>query len=420
MESLKETVEKANQQAFERMVEARPVLVDVVEARKAISFLRQDYRLTHAGPPISWERTSGPLRGAIIGAVLFEGWADTEEKAVELLERGEVLLEPNHHNSAVGPMAGVISPSMKVFVLRDGGSRSYSNINEGLGRVLRYGAYSKDVLDRLKYLNGQFAVVLADAIHEAVNDKGGIDLRNIIAQAVHMGDECHNRNVAATSLFFREISPYVLKVADKNEARTVLSTIDANNHFFLNLAMASCKLMADKAHNIPYSTIVTAISRNGTDLGIRVSGLGDEWFVSPAPVPKGLYFPGFTEADSNPDIGDSTITETAGLGAAAMAASPAIVRFVGGDVKQAVEITNRMSRITYGKHRYFTIPYLEFEGTPTGVDVRKVLRLGLPPVADTGIAHRNPGVGQVGAGIVEIPIEPFKQALTRYAEKYGI
>lgn len=417
---MKEEIERANQKTLELMMETKPVLTDLVEARKSIQFLRKDYHLTHAGPPISWERASGPLRGAIIGAALYEGWADNEQRAIRLAETGEIVLEPNHHHSAVGPMAGVISPSMKVFVVSDGEVKAFSNLNEGLGKVLRYGAYSEDVLKKLKYLNGPFADVLADAIRDAVKEKGGIDLRNIIAQAVHMGDECHNRNIAATSLFFREITSHVVKVADTKTAQEVLTTINANNLFFLNLAMASCKLMTDKAHNIKYSTIVTTISRNGTDLGIRVSGLGDEWFTAPAPVPKGLYFPGFTENDSNPDIGDSTITETAGLGAAAMAASPAIVKFVGGDVKLALEITNRMARICYGRHRYFTIPYLEFEGTPVGVDIRRVLRLGLPPVADTGIAHKNAGIGQVGAGIVEIPIEPFKQALRKYAEKYGV
>ncbi len=261
---------------------------------------------------------------------------------------------------------------------------------------------------------------MAEAIHEAVKERGGIELRSIIAQAIHMGDECHNRNMASTSLFFRELAPYIARVTDPKTAHDIFNTINANNLFFLNLAMASCKLMADRAHNVKHSTIVTTISRNGTDVGIRVSGLGDTWFTAPAPVPRGLYFPGFSESDSNPDIGDSTITETAGLGAAAMAASPAIVKFIGGDVKQALEITNRMARICYGRHRYFTIPYLDFEGTPVGVDIRRVLRLGLPPVADTGIAHRNAGVGQIGAGIVEIPIEPFKQALRKYAEVYGI
>ncbi|MEM4218195.1 MAG: DUF1116 domain-containing protein [Candidatus Methanomethylicaceae archaeon] len=420
MESIKEDIEKANSQAFELMINTRPVLAEIVEARKAIPFLKNDYRLTHAGPPLSWERASGPMRGAIIGAILFEGWADNEHQAVKLAERGEIVLEPNHHHSAVGPMAGVISPSMKVYVISDGEFKSYSNINEGLGKVLRYGAYSKEVLDRLRFLNTEFAAALTDAVHECVKETGGIDLRNLIAQALHMGDECHNRNVASTSLFLREIAPYVARTSDSETARKVFATIGSNVLFFLNMAMAACKLMTMKAHNIKYSTIVTTISRSGTDIGIRVSGLGDEWFTAAAPVPKGLYFPGFSVADSNPDLGDSTITETAGLGAFAMAASPAVVKFVGGDVKSAIEITNRMSKICHGRNSFFTIPYLEFDGTPTGIDIRKVLRLGIPPVADTGIAHRTAGIGQIGAGIVEIPLEPFKQALRRYGEMYGL
>ena len=420
--SIREEVEAANRTAVERMMETRPMLVSVARAKDVLPFLRKGgMRLTHAGPPISWERASGPLRGAIIGAALYEGWADTPERAIRLAETGEIELEPNHHNSAVGPMAGVISPSMAVFVVKaDGGdSFSYTNFNEGLGRVLRYGAYSSDVLARLRYLNGEFAEVIGAALQAAVKDKGGIDLRNIIAQALHMGDECHNRNVAATSLFLREIAPYVVREVGR-EGEQVLRTIDSNNHFFVNLAMAACKLMADAASNVKYSTIVTTISRNGTEVGIRVSGLGNEWFTAPAPVPRGLYFPGFSERDANPDIGDSTITETAGIGGAAMAASPAIVRFVGGTVKDAIEMTMRMEKITFAKHRYFTIPYLEFAGTPTGIDIRKVVQTGLTPVANTGIAHREPGVGQIGAGIMELPMEPFKAALRRFAEVYGI
>lgn len=420
--SIREEVEAANRTAVERMMETRPVLVSVARAKDVIPFLRKErMRLTHAGPPVTWERASGPLRGAIIGAALYEGWADTPERAARLAETGEIELEPNHHNSAVGPMAGVISPSMAVFVVKaaDGDSYSYTNVNEGLGRVLRYGAYSPEVLTRLRYLNGEFADVIGAALKEAVNEKGGIDLRSVIAQALHMGDECHNRNVAATSLFLREIAPYVVRTVGR-EGEQVLRTIDANNHFFVNLAMAACKLMADAASNVRYSTIVTAISRNGTEVGIRVSGLGDEWFTAPAPVPKGLYFPGFSELDANPDIGDSTITETAGIGGAAMAASPAIVKFVGGTVKDAIEMTMRMERITFTRHRHFTIPYLEFAGTPTGIDVRKVVQTGLTPVANTGIAHKEPGVGQIGAGIVELPMEPFKAALRRFAEVYGL
>jgi len=420
MEEVREKIERANNETLERMMETRPVLVGVEEARKVIPFLREDFHLTHAGPPIEWKNASGPLRGAIIGAAIYEGWAQNVEEAVKLAEKEEIVLAPNHHYSSVAPMAGVISPSMKVFVVRDGDNYSYTNINEGLGRVLRYGAYSTDVLERLRFLNEVLGVSLGVALEECVKEKDGIDLRNMIAQAIHMGDECHNRNVAATSLFYREIAPYVIKSCDRDTAVRVLSFINSNNHFFVNLAMAACKLMADRAHGVKYSTIVTAISRNGTEVGIRVGGLGNEWFTAKAPIPKGLYFPGFSEQDANPDIGDSTITETAGIGSAAIAASPAIVRFVGGDVNNALEITRRMGQICHTRHRYFTIPYLDFEGTPTGIDIRKVLKLGLTPVADTGIAHREAGVGQIGAGIVEIPLEPFKKALRRYAEVYGL
>ncbi len=422
MESLRETIEHANDEAAEKMMESKPTLQGVTVARKALPFLSRDYHLTHAGPPIRWERVSGPLRGALIGAVLFEGWAENFERAVRLLETGEIALEPNHHNSAVAPMAGVISPSMNVFIVRDGGAGgiSYTNLNEGLGKVLRFGAYSAEVLERLRYLNDVVGRVLGDALAEAKNEKGGIDLKNIIAQAIHMGDECHNRNVAATSLFLREITPYLARVSDGGEFERVFKTIDGNNHFFVNLAMAACKVMADRAANIKYSTLVTAISRNGTEVGLRVSGLGDEWFTAAAPVPRGLYFPGYSEADANPDIGDSTITETAGIGGAAIAASPAIVKFVGGSVAESIGLTERMAKISHRRHKYFTIPYMNFEGTPTGIDMRKVLRYGLSPIADTGIAHKEAGIGQIGAGIVEIPLECFKKALRRYAEVYGL
>jgi len=418
--SLREEVEKANRHACERLIESEPILVKVDVAERVMPFLR-GMRLTHAGPPIRWTEACGPLRGAVIGAALFEGWAETPERAARLAETGEIQLDSNHSHSAVGPMAGVISPSMKVFVVRNktDGNYAYTNLNEGLGKVLRYGAYSQEVLDRLKMLNTVVAESLGASLEEAAK-QGGINLRNIIAQALHMGDECHNRNVAGTSLLLRELAPYLSETTDQETAARVLRFINSNNHFFVNIAMAAGKVMADAAHGVRYSTIVTALSRNGRYFGVRVSGLGDTWFTAQAPTPRGLYFPGFGPEDANPDIGDSTITETVGLGGAAMAASPAIVRFVGGTARDAVEMTRRMEKITFTKHRYFTIPYLEFEGTPTGIDIRKVVQTGLTPIANTGIAHREPGVGQVGAGLVEMPMAPFKQALRDFASKYGV
>ena len=420
--SLREEVEKANREAVERMMNAEPKWVDIAEARKAIGGLNKGMKLLHAGPPISWDRASGPLRGALIGAAIFEGWADSPERAESMLRKGEIVFEPTHNHGAVGPMAGVISPSMPVIVVRDPstGVTAFSNLNEGIGRVLRYGAYSREVIDRLRWMSSTLFEVLKIAVDQSARE-GYIDLKAIISQALHMGDECHNRHVAATSIFLNTISILLAEGdAPRDKALEVLRFIKGNTFFFLNFAMAAAKVMALSAHGIKYSTIVTVLSRNGTDAGAWVSGLGDRWFTARARVPKGVFFPGYSQEDANPDIGDSSITETAGFGGFAMAAAPAVVSWVGGSVEFAVRNTENMYSITYTTHRYFTIPYLGFKGTPTGVDVRKVVRTGIEPTINTGIAHRNPGVGQIGAGIVSFPIDLFKNILRAYAEHYGL
>ena len=421
--SIKEEIEKANKQAVERMMEAEPYWVGMDLAKNVIPGMK-DHMLLHAGPPVTWERASGPLRGALIGAVLYEGWASTPEEAEKLLRKGEVIFEPTHHHSAVGPMAGVISPTMPVFIVYDKkyGNYAYSNMNEGIGKVLRYGAYDKEVLDRLKWMKDVLYPVLKAVIEDIKKDRGeGLNFKSLIAQALHMGDECHNRYVATTTLFLKEIAPYLIKSdLDKKMILEAYEFMAKNPFTTLNLGMASAKVMTLAAHNIKYSTIVTVLTRNGTDTGIWVSGLGNEWFTAPAPIPKGVWFPGYSEKDANPDIGDSAITETAGFGGFAMAAAPAIVSWVGGTVEFAVENTKRMYQITYAEHKYFTIPYLGFRGTPTGIDIRKVVATGITPTINTGIAHKKPGIGQIGAGIVTFPMEPFKEALKRFAEKYGI
>ncbi len=420
---IRESIEKANQEAFKRLNEASSYWIDVGIARDVINGFK-DYMLLHAGPPISWDRASGPLRGALIGAVLYEGWCDKPEDAIKLLERGEVVLEPTHKYGVVAPMAGVVSPSMPVMVFYDRvyGNKSYTNLNEGLGRVLRYGAYGEDVIERLVWLREKLYPVLKAVVDDIRRDNGiGLDFKSIIMQSLHMDDECHNRNVAANALFLKEITPYLLGSGiDKSDVVEVYKFIAGNKTFTLNMSMATAKLLTIAAHNIKYSTIVTVISRNGTDVGIWVSGLGDEWITTPAPVPKGLFFPGYSQEDANPDIGDSSITETAGFGGFAMASAPAIVSYIGGSVDYLVEANKMMYEITVGENKYFTIPYLGFRGTPTGIDVRLVLRKGITPVINTGIAHKEPGIGQVGAGIVELPIELFKKALRRFAEKYGL
>ena len=411
-------VNEANRQAVERMTSARPRLVGVGIARDEIPGMGER-QLLHAGPPIGWERMSGPLRGAVIGAAIFEGWAADEEAAAAMAAGGEFDFAPCHHHGTVGPMAGVTSPSMAVYRVENAehGNTAFSNLNEGYGKVLRYGAYAPEVLDKLRWMNEVMAPMLAAALAEL----GGLDMRSLIAEALHMGDDCHNRCKAASVLFAKSLAPAIVATTeDRAAAAEVLRFLGDNALSVLNPVMAACKAMADAAHGVEGSTVVSAMARNGTDIGIRVSGLGEAWFTAPAPTPDGLYFSGFTSADANPDIGDSTITETAGIGAFAMAGAPAIVTFVSGTPRDALDATLEMYEITAGEHPHFTIPPLDFRGTPVGIDLRKVVELGITPRINTGIAHREAGIGQVGAGLVRPPIELFQEALVAYAERYDV
>jgi hypothetical protein len=412
-------IEQANQTAVNRLMEARPILKSVATARDIIPGMKDNLFL-HAGPPIEWARMSGPLRGAIIGAMLFERLAKSETEAVSMAERGEVEFDACHHHGAAGPMAGVISASMKVYVVEntEHGNKAFSGLNEGYGKVLRYGAYSEEVLKKLYWMNDVLGVALADALAES----DGLDLRALIAEALHMGDEGHNRNKAGSLIYLKLLSPLIAKVLkdDAVEAE-VLQFIGDNALSVLNPVMAACKAMTDAAHGVEGSTIVTTMARNGTDFGIRVSGLGEkQWFTAPAEIPVGLFFSGFSQEDANPDIGDSAITETAGIGGFAMATAPAIVTFVGGTPKDAMNATLEMYEITFAESKYFSMPVLDFRGTPTGIDLRKVVELGITPRINTGIAHKNAGVGQVGAGLVRPPLKIFEDALVAFAEKYDL
>ncbi len=410
-------IEKANAEATERMMEARPVLVGMGKALAVIPGMRENL-LLHAGPPITWERASGPMQGAITGALIFEGKAKDEAGAQALVESGEIELEPCHHHQTVGPMAGVTSPSMSVYILENQthGNKSFSNLNEGYGKVLRYGAYSKEVLDRLRWMEEVMAPVLTKAIEAS----GGIDIRALLAEALHMGDEGHNRNKAGSLLFTKTLAPFIVKATDDTDvASDIIRALGDNALSVLNPVMAACKAMVDAAHGIEGSTIVSVMARNGTDFGIRVSGVGDRWFTAPVATPQGLYFPGFEAKDASGDIGDSTITETAGIGGFAMASAPAIVTFVSGTPQDAINATLEMYEICYSEHKYFSIPPLDFRGTPTGIDIRKVVEKGITPRVNTGIAHKNAGVGQVGAGLVRPPMSMFEEALIAFAETYG-
>ncbi|WP_225914996.1 DUF1116 domain-containing protein [Nocardioides jiangsuensis] len=404
-----------NALALERMLAAEAALVDVRPAAEALGLERGQF--LHAGPPVTWERASGPMRGALVGAVLLEGLADTPEAAERLLASGDgVTWEPCHHRGAVGPMAGVVSPSMWMFELRDEvhGTTSWCSLNEGLGKVLRYGAYGAEVIERLRWMNA----VLGPLLQHAVRAGGPVDVKAIVAQMVQMGDEGHNRNRAGTLMFLREVLPAMIDSGrPTKDVAEAVRFVSGNDHFFLNLGMPACKLQTTAARDIPGSTVVTVMARNGTDFGIQTAGTGDTWFTAPANTPEGLYLGSYGPDDANPDIGDSAITETAGIGGLAMATAPAIVRFVGGSVPDALATTQRMYDITVGENPAFAIPILEFRGAPTGIDVTSVVRSGVLPQINTGMAGRVAGTGQVGAGLVTPPMACFTQAVRALADR---
>jgi hypothetical protein len=408
-------LDRANRTAVERMAAVRPRLVDVRPAAEAVGIGR--HQLLHAGPPIAWEAASGPLRGAIVGACLYEGWADTPAAAEALAAAGAIELSPCHDHGSVGPMAGIVSPSMPMWIVEDGDGRtSRCTLNEGLGKVLRYGAYGDAVTERLSWMQR----VLGPALASALRRHGPVDVGSLIASMVAMGDEGHNRNRAGTSLLVRALAPDLVRTIDDGahaaaDVADVLAFVDSNDHFLLNVVMAAGKLVADAGAGVAGSTVVVAMARNGTDFGIRVAGTGDRWFTAPATVPDGLYLGGFGPDDANPDIGDSTITETVGLGGFAMAGAPAIVQLVGGEVGDAVAATELMYQVTVAEHPRWTLPVLGFRGVPFAIDVLRVVRTGVTPIVNTGMAGRVAGTGQVGAGLVRPPLACFTAALDALA-----
>lgn len=406
-------IDRANKEAVVRITSAQPMLVDVaLHARDVWPDMQRT--LLHAGAPIAWERMCGPMQGAMIGALLYEGWAETAQQAEAMLARGEIAFAQCHDFNTVGPMAGVISPSMPLFVVRNEtyGNTAYSNMSEGIGRVLRFGANGPDVIKRLRWIE----TVLAPTLQTAVRKLGGLDLKMIQAQALLMGDEVHSRNAAATLQFLAAVAvPLADTPGDREPVRATLEFIAGNSQFFLNMSMASAKATMDAAHGIAESSIVTAIARNGVNTAVRVSGLGKQWFQAASEMPIGLFFPGFAEADSNPDLGDSAICETAGFGGFSLAASPALVQLVGGSVAESIGYSREMYEITTARNPALSLPNLDFAGAPCGIDIRKVVDNSIRPVVTTGIAHKEAGVGQIGAGIVRSPMDCFTQAVLALA-----
>lgn len=407
----------ANEEAVQRILKSKPTLLGIGIAADVIPGMHKKLIL-HSGPPVTWENMSGPQRGAVLGALVYEGLAATIEEAEKVAASREVTFEPCHHHHAVGPMAGVTTASMPVWIMENQtyGNKAYCSLNEGLGKVLRYGANSPEVIDRLRWMEKELAPIL----QKALELHGPLDMKNLIAQVLQMGDEGHNRNRAGTSLLIRELAPYLVMLDEEREKLAqVFRFLHENDHFFLNLTMPAAKCTVDACAGIKGSSLIYTMARNGTEFGIRLAGMPDRWFTGPAGIIDGLYLPGFSAEDASRDIGDSVITETGGIGGFAMAAAPAIVKFVGGTPADALNFTRRMYEITLAENDTYQIPIMDFRGTPTGIDVVKVVETGVLPAINTGIAHKDPGVGMVGAGLVKPPENAFRDAFEAYVETYA-
>ncbi|GDX07439.1 DUF1116 domain-containing protein [Buttiauxella sp. A111] len=415
------SISEANAAIIERIKAARPHWTGVRLAHHAIPELAQGKKLLHAGPPIAWADMTGPMRGACLGATLFEGWASSEEEAEAMLACGEIEFIPCHHVSAVGPMGGITSAHMPVLEVKNAvhGNHACCNLNEGIGKVMRFGAYGEDVQKRLRWMRDTLAPVLQEALSSIDN---GIDLTALMAQAITMGDEFHQRNIASSALLMRTLAPFIVQLdRPKAQLAEVMQFLSVTDQFFLNLAMAYSKAVMDAAAQIKAGSIVTAMTRNGRDFGIRVSGLGDRWFTAPVNTPQGLFFTGYSQDDANPDIGDSAITETLGIGGAAMIAAPGVTRFVGaGGMEAALETSEEMTEIYLDHNPLLQIPSWNFKGACMGLDIRRVVETGITPLINTGIAHREAGVGQVGAGTVRAPLPCFEKALEALAQAHHI
>lgn len=415
-----QTIDEANKAVVAKVVASSPFLLDVVPAKEVIPVLEGKV-LLHAGPPIKWENMPDPMKGSCVGAVLFEEWATDEAGARALLENGEIDFVPCHHVDAVGPMGGITSGNMPVFIVENKTDHNfaYCTMNEGIGAVLRFGAYSEEVVTRLRWMRDVLGPTLSQALKTLEN---GVNLNVLIAKAIAMGDEFHQRNIAASLAFLKEMAPIIVGLdMDDENRKAVIKFLADTDQFFLNIMMAAAKAVMDGARMIEEGTIVTAMCRNGENFGIRISGMGDEWFTGPVNTPQGLYFTGFTGEDASPDMGDSAITETFGVGGMAMIAAPAVTRFIGtGGFHDALSISNEMLEIVIDQNPNFTVPTWDFQGICLGIDARKVVETGITPVINTGIANKKAGAGQIGAGTVHPPIECFEKAIVAYAKKLGM
>jgi hypothetical protein len=412
---LKQRVEAANDAAVDRLVAADPVLVDVAPAGEVVEGL-EDRMILHSGPPVSWDRMCGAQRGSTIGLVMFEGWAATPEEADQLLASGAIRLEPNHQHGGVGPMAGTTSLSLPVWVVENRTTARRAFCRPADARQ-QFGDFGQEALDGLRTWRDTWAPSIRAGVHQL----GGMPLKPIICKALQMGDELHNRPNAASSMFANLMAPAMVQAGVSGEALVqTLYHLAYNEFIFLGISMAAAKSAAAEAEGVELSTVVTAMARNGTEFGIRVSGLPGEWFTAPAPPVEGLFLPGYSQADAGLDMGDSAITETVGWGGFVLAGAPGLLALVGGTPEEAFAASRAMREITVRTSPDYLMPVFGFEGSPVGIDVRKVVKTGIEPIIDTAIAHRDAGHPKIGGGLVRAPMEAFTKALRAFGERYGL
>ena len=404
----------ANQEVLEKITTSHPVLIGYEKAIDVVPGMTKN-TILHAGPPIKWEDMCGAMKGSVTGAIVFEGLASTIEEAEQVAASGGVVFSPCHEHDTVGSMTGVTSASMYMHIVKNKtfGNISFTNLSEQLAKILRMGANDQSVIDRLNWMRD----VMGPMLSEAVRLSGEIDLRLLLSQALHMGDEDHNRNFAGSLLLMQQLAPYLVKTSfTTDQIKEVFEFIQSSDYFSGPTWMAVAKNALDAAHGVENSTVLTTMCRNGVEFGIRVSSMeGFQWITGPAQMVIGPMFAGYTQDDAGLDVGDSAITETFGIGGFAMAAAPAIVPLVGGTVEDALNYSKDMMQITTGTNPNITIPILNFRGIATGIDVVKVIETGMLPIINTAIAHKDAGVGMIGTGLVHPPFEVFEKAIVKLA-----
>lgn len=400
----------ANVEALAAIEAARPMAVDVRPAGEVVAGL-EGQMLLHSGPPITWDRVCDPQRRALVAACLFEGWAADRAGAAAMFASGAIRLSPGHHHDHVGPMTGVCSPSMPVWIVEDttAGTRAYSTLNEGAGNTLWFGVGDDESVERLRFFRDTVGPLLSRLLAYC----GPVEVFGMAAQGLGMGDELHMRSQATGNLLVRHFAPGFAALGGEDVARF----ITGNHHFFLNLTMAAAKCASLSASRVAGSSVVSLISRNGTDVGVQLAGLPGRWFTAPAaPVQDALLREGYTADDAALDIGDSAVIECIGLGGMAVAAAPAVAAFFGGGSADAAARVEQMAEICVGRSQRFLIPSLDFVGSATAIDARQVVDLGITPQITTGVLHAHSGVGQIGAGIAHQPVAPFRDALVGLAD----